>query len=105
MSNIPVLNKADKRRVRAIAAEPAAEPPLHGAAGSIFGPPAGRVPRGKQAAPTTPRSAKSNRAAQHLQLVKLFRADPMDRVTLVKAGVPATDFVVLASNMNMAKER
>jgi putative toxin-antitoxin system antitoxin component (TIGR02293 family) len=105
MSNILALNKADKRRARAIAPKPSAETSSPGAPGSIFGPSAARAPRGKQSGPATLRSMKSNRAAQHLQLVELFRADPMDRVTLVKAGVPAADFVVLASNMNMAKER
>lgn len=105
MSNILALNKADKRRARAIALKPSAETSSPGAPGSIFGPSAARAPRGKQSGPATLRSTKSNRAAQHLQLVELFRADPMDRVTLVKAGVPAADFVVLASNMNMAKER
>ena len=105
MSNFPALNKADKRRARAIAPKPPADTPSQGVPGSIFSQSAGRVPRGKQSGPAKLRSAKSSRAAQHLQLVELFRADPMDRVTLVKAGVPAADFVVLASNMNMAKER
>lgn len=105
MSTPLALNKPDKRRARAIAPKPAVEAPVQTLPGSIFGPPAGRLPRGKPPGAATPRSAKSNRAAQQLQLVALYRADPMDRVTRVKAGVPAADFVVLASNMNMAKER
>jgi putative toxin-antitoxin system antitoxin component (TIGR02293 family) len=105
MSNLLALNKADKRRTRAIAPKPSVEPSTQGAPGSIFSPSAGRMPRAKQSGAAALRSAKSSRAAQHLQLVELFRADPMDRVTLVKAGVPATDFVVLAAHMNMAKER
>ena len=105
MSNILALNKADKRRARTTAPKPSAETSARGVPGSIFSPSAARAPRGKQSGPAALRDAKSSRAAQHLQLVELFRADPMDRVTLVKAGVPAADFVVLASNMNMAKER
>jgi putative toxin-antitoxin system antitoxin component (TIGR02293 family) len=105
MSNILALNKADKRRARTIAPKASADAPSQGVSGSIFSPPAGRVARAKQPGPATLRSAKSSRVAQHLQLVELFRADPMDRVTLVKAGVPAADFVLLAANMHMAKER
>ena len=49
--------------------------------------------------------AKAPRANGHLRLVELYRADPMDRVELVKTGVPAAGFVALASDLGMAKER
>ena len=49
--------------------------------------------------------ANAQRAAGHLRLVELYRADPMDRVELVKTGVPAAGFVALASNLHMPKER
>ena len=51
------------------------------------------------------RRTTSRARQQHLKLVAIYRADPMDRVTLVKAGVPAADFVELASDMKMTKER
>ena len=49
--------------------------------------------------------ARAPRANGHLRLVELYRADPMDRVELVKTGVPAAGFVALASDLGMAKER
>ena len=51
------------------------------------------------------RRTASRARQQQLKLVALYRADPMERVTLVKTGVPAADFVELASNMKMTKER
>ena len=48
---------------------------------------------------------KTSRTTRELKLVELYQADPMDRVALVKAGVPATEFVELASNLKMTKER
>lgn len=105
MTNILALSKPDKRRARALAPKPVEPSSAPGVSGSIFGQAAGRLPSGKPSGQATQRSLKSRRAAQHLQLVEIYRADPMDRVTQVKAGVPAADFVVLASNLNMAKER
>jgi putative toxin-antitoxin system antitoxin component (TIGR02293 family) len=102
VTNILALGKQDKRRVRAPAPKPLG---ASGAPASIFGQAAGGLPRDKQSGSAKQPSAQSSRAAQHLRLLEIYRADPMDRVTLVKAGVPAADFVVLASNMNMAKER
>jgi putative toxin-antitoxin system antitoxin component (TIGR02293 family) len=45
------------------------------------------------------------RQKPQLRLVDVYRADPMDRVALVKSGVPAAEFVGLASTMGMPKER
>jgi len=42
---------------------------------------------------------------RQLEPVELYQADPIDLVTLVKTGVPAADFVELASSMKMTKER
>ena len=65
----------------------------------------GRVQAAEPAASTWYNGAKAPRAAGHLRLVELYRADPMDRVELVKTGVPAAGFVALASDLGMAKER
>ena len=51
------------------------------------------------------RVAKVSVAAPKLHLIDVYLADPMDRVALVKTGVPAADFVALASDLRMPKER
>jgi putative toxin-antitoxin system antitoxin component (TIGR02293 family) len=50
-------------------------------------------------------AAKGRGQKPQLRLVDVYRADPMERVALVKSGVPASEFVMLASVLGMPKER
>ena len=105
MTTIRASKLPGVRRSRAAAAKPAAELPEKPATATGVAQANGRRARASEPVPTPWYSAKAQRAERHLLLVDLFRADPMDRVALVKTGVPAAGFVVLASNMNMPKER
>jgi putative toxin-antitoxin system antitoxin component (TIGR02293 family) len=105
MTNVLAASKPDKRRALAPVAKPRAVAPEENLQRSIFGQTIDRPTRGPGSRPAPRQTAKSGKSAVHLHLVELYRADPMDRVALVKTGVPAADFVVLASNLHMAKER
>jgi putative toxin-antitoxin system antitoxin component (TIGR02293 family) len=105
MTTIPASKSPGERRGRAVAAKPATGLPEERSAAAVPARSNGRHAHASQPPPATWYSAKAQRAERHLLLVDLYRADPMDRVELVKTGVPAAGFVVLASNMNMPKER
>ena len=92
------------RRARGAVAKSTAEPPAR--RGASLPARADRpLQAGEPAANSWYRGAEARRAGGHLRLVELYRADPMDRVELVKTGVPAAGFVALASKLRMPKER
>jgi putative toxin-antitoxin system antitoxin component (TIGR02293 family) len=104
MADILALDKAGKRRARPANVKSVDKAPdKRGAAVASLA--NGKPSRSKVADPASWFNAKANRTERHLLLVDLYQADPMRRVELVKIGVPAAGFVVLASNLHMPKER
>jgi putative toxin-antitoxin system antitoxin component (TIGR02293 family) len=105
MTTLSASKKPGGRRTRGTSAKPAGE------SSAKRGTPASAQANGHPVQATEPAAntwyggAKARRAEGHLRLVELYRADPMDRVELVKTGVPAAGFVALASNLHMPKER
>ena len=105
MTTIRASKVPGGRRTRAAAAKPTTELLEKRGTATVPAQSNGRRALASEPVPTTWYSAKAQRAERHLLLVDLYRADPMERVELVKTGVPAAGFVALASNMHMPKER
>lgn len=101
MAKILASIEAGTRRARVPVQKPSAVVSHKNVSGSIFGPQGDRRASGSIAK----QAASPNKAVLYRHLVSLYRADPMERVAMVKSGVPAADFVVLAANLCMPKER
>jgi putative toxin-antitoxin system antitoxin component (TIGR02293 family) len=61
--------------------------------------------RAKASRPAAKAAPAAKGAALVMNFVDVFRADPMERVNLVKKGVPAQTVDVMAKRMAMPKER
>jgi putative toxin-antitoxin system antitoxin component (TIGR02293 family) len=62
-------------------------------------------PAGLTRRPAAPRAAKPTTVASVMNCVRIYQADPMERVRLVKVGVPASAVDAMARRMLISKER
>ena len=68
-------------------------------------PKSSRLPAAPKALAPKARRAQASTARNGLNFLGLYRADPIEHITLVKQGVPATAADQLAKRMNMSKDK